>query len=109
MARALKEGMVINGYRLTKVFDPGAMAAAAAAVAPSGETVFFKQYKQPSVRSEWYKGYVKYQEELKRRVESSDLKDFTYRFVEFFTFVGNNFSDYLCFWFFIFTIFSWFK
>ncbi|MBP5234107.1 MAG: protein kinase, partial [Planctomycetes bacterium] len=90
MPRALKEGAVIHGYRLVKVNEPGALAASAVAQSPTGETVFFKQYKSPSVRTEWYRGYVAYQDELKRRVNGSALKDFTYRFIDFFTSKDNG-------------------
>jgi hypothetical protein len=68
MAKKLKEGDVLNGYRITKVFGPGAMAISYAAQSPTGERVFFKQYKSPSVTVEWYRPFVKYQKEINRRI-----------------------------------------
>ena len=62
----------------------GALAISYAAKSPSGEKVFLKQYKSPSAGLEWYKAYVDYQAELKRRIESSAAKRFCYRMVEFF-------------------------
>lgn len=50
----------------------------------SGKTVFFKDYKSPTPTLPWYAGYVAYQAELKRRIETSDLRNFTYRILDFF-------------------------
>jgi len=60
------------------------MAISYPAKSPSGEKVFFKQYKSPSVTVPWYKAYVAYQAEMKRRLESSDAARFCYKFVDFF-------------------------
>ena len=84
MVKKLKVGNVINGYDVTQCFDPGAMALSYAANSSTGEKVFLKQYKSPSVTVEWYRGYVDYQQELKRRVESTAAQRVTYRFVDFF-------------------------
>lgn len=43
MAKKLKVGDVIAGYRITKVFGPGMMAISYAALALTGHKVFFKQ------------------------------------------------------------------
>jgi len=44
-----------------------------------------KQYKSPSVTLDWYRDYVAYQKEIKRRVEASPiLKTMTVRFVDTF-------------------------
>ena len=43
MAKKLKVGDVIRGYRITKVFGPGMMAISYAARSPSGGPVFLKQ------------------------------------------------------------------
>ena len=84
MPKMLTEGMWINGYLIEKPFDSGAMAQAARAKSPTGTTVFFKQYKLPSVRSSWYSGYIDYQREIKRRVENSDARSLCYQFLDFF-------------------------
>ncbi len=46
--------------------------------------VFFKQYKSPKPTVSWYRDYIRYQKELKRRIESSSVKDFCYEFIDFF-------------------------
>ena len=84
MPPSLQKGDRINGYRIVDIFDPGAMSQSAKAISPSGETVFFKQYKLPTVRSAWYQNFVNYQKEMKRRIEGSAAKDFCYRFLDFF-------------------------
>ena len=68
MAKKLKVGDTIRGYRITKVFGPGMMAISYAARAPSGEKVFFKQYKSPAPTVVWYPAFVAYQKELSGRV-----------------------------------------
>jgi hypothetical protein len=63
MAKKLKVGDRIHGYRITKVFGPGMMAISYAAQAPSGTKVFFKQYKSPAPTVVWYDAFVAYQKE----------------------------------------------
>ena len=46
--------------------------------------VYLKQYLSPKPSIDWYDGYVRYQRELKRRIQSSSLKDFCYEFIDFF-------------------------
>ena len=70
MAKTLKVGDEIHGYRITKVFGPGAMAISYAAQTPDGRKVFFKQYKSPAPTVIWYRPFVEYQQELARRVRS---------------------------------------
>ncbi|HOI54325.1 MAG TPA: protein kinase [Phycisphaerae bacterium] len=84
MAKIARPGDAIRGYRIIELIHKGAMATSYAATAPDGRKVFFKQYKSPSVTVDWYNGYVAYQAELKRRVESTPLVNFTYRMIEFF-------------------------
>lgn len=84
MAKKLKIDDVINGYRITRVFGPGAMAISYAAESPSGERVFFKQYKSPAVTVEWYRPFVKYQKELHRRIAESPARNYCVRFVDAF-------------------------
>ena len=71
MAKKLKVGDEINGYRITDVFGPGAMAISYGALSGTGQRVFFKQYKPPGVRVDWSRDYVRYQKELNRRIAES--------------------------------------
>ena len=81
----LKEGDRIKGYDILKAFDPGAFAFASKARSPSGRIVFFKKYKRPGGSSPWLAGYVAYQMELKRRVQSDPpARNLCYEFIEFF-------------------------
>lgn len=85
MAKIILPGTVINGYTIKRQINKGAMAIAYEAVSSTGEKVFLKQYKSPSVRTEWYKGYVAYQSELKRRIENARrAKNYCYRILDFF-------------------------
>jgi eukaryotic-like serine/threonine-protein kinase len=92
MPRKAKTGDSIGNYRIDKEINAGAMAIAYKATS-GGETVFFKQYKSPTPTVSWYSKYVEYQKELKRRVEGTNAKNFSYRFIEFFeaSFGGKNF------------------
>ena len=76
MAKKLKVGDTIRGYRITQVFGPGMMAISYAAVAPSGAKVFFKQYKSPAPSVVWYPAFIEYQNELSNRVKSSRASHF---------------------------------
>lgn len=84
MAKKLKPDDVLNGYRITKVFGPGAMAISYAAESPAGERVFFKQYKSPSVTVGWYRPFVKYQAELHSRIAESPARNYCVRTVDAF-------------------------
>ncbi|MFC7738893.1 serine/threonine protein kinase [Roseomonas sp. GCM10028921] len=79
MAKKLKAGDLIHGYRITKVFGPGMMAISYAAQAPTGQKVFFKQYKSPAPTVVWYKGFVAYQKELSTRVLGGKAAHFAVR------------------------------
>ena len=84
-ALKLKEGEEINGYQVIKVFDPGGFAYAAKAKAPTGRTVFLKKYKCPGGSAPWLAGYIAYQTELKRRIQTdAAAKNLCYEFIEFF-------------------------
>ncbi|MBR1272746.1 protein kinase [Bradyrhizobium sp. AUGA SZCCT0222] len=76
MAKKLKVGDVIRDYRITKVFGPGMMAISYGAVSPSGELVFFKQYKSPAPTVVWYNSFVAYQRELSSRVKNGKAARF---------------------------------
>ncbi|MFT8247159.1 serine/threonine protein kinase [Roseomonas sp. BN140053] len=84
MAKKLKVGDVIHGYRITKVFGPGMMAISYAAQAPTGQKVFFKQYKSPAPTVVWYKAFVGYQKELSARVLGGKAGRFAVRQVDAF-------------------------
>ncbi|HYH81138.1 MAG TPA: protein kinase [Longimicrobium sp.] len=93
MAKKLKVGDEINGYRITRVFGPGAMAISYAAESASGQRVFFKQYKSPAVTVDWYRDFVRYQRELNARIEGSPARNFCVRAVDAFEAVwgGRNY------------------
>src|SRR4051812_33722400 len=84
MAKKLKVGDVIHGYRITKVFGPGMMAISYAAQAPSGTKVFFKQYKSPAPTVVWYAAFVAYQKELAARVSGGKAANLAVRQVDAF-------------------------
>jgi len=79
MAKKLKIGDTIHGYRISKVFGPGMMAISYAAQASSGQKVFFKQYKSPAPSVVWYAAYVAYQKELNARVRDGRAAHFAVR------------------------------
>lgn len=81
----LKIGDQRNGYVVTADrLNRGAMAMSYK-VEKEGRTLFLKQYLSPKPSTVWFDGYVAYQQELKRRVESSpQLRSVCYEFVEFF-------------------------
>jgi len=93
MAKKLKVGDEINGYTITDVFGPGAMAISYAARGQGGQRVFFKQYKSPAVTVEWYRDYVRYQKELNRRIAESPARNFCVRAIDAFEAVwgGRNY------------------
>lgn len=84
MAKKLKVGDTIRGYRIRKVFGPGMMAISYGAEAPTGGKVFFKQYKSPAPTVVWYKAFVAYQKELSARVRDGKAKHLAVRQVDAF-------------------------
>ena len=85
MATNLRPTQQLKQYRIEKLLNKGAFANAYSAWdGTRSQKVFFKQYKSPSVTVDWYKKYVAYQQELKRRIEASPAKNYSYRFIEFF-------------------------
>ena len=87
MGTCLSPGDIIQHYRIEELLNDGAYALAYRAVdilEPKEATVFLKQYKSPSCRSPWYQGYVRYEREIRRRIESSTLSDKTCHFLDFF-------------------------
>src|ERR1044071_95911 len=93
MAKKLKVGDEINGYTITRVFGPGAMAISYGAASGAGQKVFFKQYKSPAVTVDWYRDYVRYQKELNRRIAESPARNFCVRAIDAFEAVwgGRNY------------------
>jgi serine/threonine protein kinase len=79
MAKKLKVGDTIRGYRVTKVFGPGMMAISYAAEAPDGKKVFLKQYKSPSPTVVWYPQFVDYQKELSNRIRTGKAAHYAIR------------------------------
>jgi len=84
MAKKLKVGDTLRGYRVTKVFGPGAMAISYAAQAADGRKIFLKQYKSPSPTVIWYGPFVDYQQELAARVRDGKAAHYAVRLVDAF-------------------------
>ncbi|MEO5579435.1 MAG: protein kinase [Gemmatimonadaceae bacterium] len=84
MAKKLRVGDTIRGYRVTKVFGPGMMAISYGAEAPGGEKIFLKQYKSPSPTVVWYRPFVDYQQELSGRVRKGKAAHYAVRQVDAF-------------------------
>ena len=84
MAKKLRVGDSIRGYRVTKIFGPGMMAISYAADGPGGLKVFLKQYKSPSPAVIWYPQFVEYQQELSRRVRDGKSARYAVRLVDAF-------------------------
>jgi serine/threonine protein kinase len=97
MAKKLKIGDTINGYRITQVFGPGMMAISYAAQAPSGAKVFFKQYKSPAPSVVWYPAFIAYQKALSERVQNSRATHFAVRQVDAFEAVWGGRSYFQAF------------
>jgi len=84
MAKKLRVGDMVRGYRVTKVLGPGMMAISYAAEAPGGTKIFLKQYKSPSPSVVWYPQFVEYQQELSRRVEAGKAARYAIRLIDAF-------------------------
>jgi hypothetical protein len=84
MAKKLRVGDSIRGYRVTKIFGPGMMAISYAAEGPAGVKVFLKQYKSPSPAVIWYPQFVDYQQELSQRVRDGKASRYAVRLVDAF-------------------------
>ena len=84
MAKKLRVGDTIRGYRVTKVFGPGMMAISYGAVGPGGAKIFLKQYKSPSPTVVWYKPFVDYQREVSTRVLKGKAAHYAVRLVDAF-------------------------
>jgi len=84
MAKKLRVGDAIRGYRVTKIIGPGMMAISYAAESASGEKIFLKQYKSPTPAVIWYEPFVAYQREIARRVGAGKAAHFAVRLIETF-------------------------
>lgn len=86
MGMRFSPGMDIFGYVIVgKELSNGANATSYKAQDKDGGYVFLKNYKSPSCRVSWYNDYIAYQNELKRRIEQSEiLTGQTCRFLKFF-------------------------
>ncbi|MFO0954021.1 MAG: protein kinase [Isosphaeraceae bacterium] len=93
MATLLSENKrVRDKYTITRTMNNGAMAVSYEArrdpeksepKAPPRK-VFFKQYKSPSVRAPWYRPFIEYQEEMRRRISGPVCSRFCYSFLDSF-------------------------
>ncbi|MDQ3520047.1 MAG: hypothetical protein M3466_16800, partial [Gemmatimonadota bacterium] len=84
MAKKLRVGDTIRGYRVTRVFGPGMMAISYSAVGPGGAKVFLKQYKSPAPTVVWYRPFVDYQQELTSRIVKGKANHYAVRLVDAF-------------------------
>jgi len=84
MAKKLKVGDTLRGYRVKKVFGPGMMAISYGAEAPDGGQVFLKQYKSPTPAVVWYPQFVDYQQELSKRIRHGKAAHYAIRLTEAF-------------------------
>ena len=84
MAKKLKIGDRLHGYRITKVFGPGMMAISYGAQDEHGQKVFLKQYKSPAPTVVWYRKFLEYQEELSQRVSNTRAAHFAVRQIDAF-------------------------
>lgn len=84
MAKKLRVGDSVRGYRVTKIFGPGMMAISYAAEGPGAAKIFLKQYKSPSPSVIWYPQFVEYQQELSRRVRDGKADRYAVRLVDAF-------------------------
>jgi serine/threonine protein kinase len=84
MAKKLRVGDTIRGYRVTKTFGPGAMAISYAAQSADGRKIFLKQYKSPAPTVVWYGPFVDYQQEIASRVRGGKAAHYAVRLVDAF-------------------------
>ena len=83
MARVLKERDKVRDYTVVRSISEGNMALSyEARDGRTNDRVFLKQYSSPSIRLPWYEKYKAYQQELRRRIEASECRNFCYRFLD---------------------------
>jgi len=79
----INEGAIIRDYEVGPMLNMGNFAISYKA-SKSGRPVFFKQYRSPKPSVDWYRSYVSYQAEMKRRIDGSPLKNMSVKIVDFF-------------------------
>jgi serine/threonine protein kinase len=87
MGRVFDPSEKVRDYEIVRFLSEGAFAYAYEARNGRKEKVFFKNYISPSVRVEWYRGFVDHQQELVKRLNSAegrDAKSRCYEFKQFF-------------------------
>ncbi|MCE5247762.1 MAG: protein kinase [Candidatus Polarisedimenticolia bacterium] len=84
MARNLREGQTIDDFTVEARLGGGYFATPFRATDKTGRRVFLKQYKVPTSLTPWYKGYIAYQAEMRRRIQSSDASRYCYEMIKFF-------------------------
>lgn len=86
MPKVYNPGERVQGMTVVRQVHSGAMAVSYEARTATGDKVFLKQYKSPTVRVKWYPAFMAYQEEMRRRIEGPECKDSCYRFLGGFEF-----------------------
>jgi serine/threonine protein kinase len=84
MATIHNDGTKVREFTIARMMNNGAMAVSYEARQGGSTRVFFKQYKSPSIRTEWYVPYISYQKEMRRRIGSPPCSRFCYRFLDTF-------------------------
>lgn len=84
MARNLRDGQVVDEFTIEERLGGGSFATPFRATDKGGRRVFLKQYKVPTPLTAWYKSYIAYQDEMRRRIQSSDAGRYCYEMVKFF-------------------------
>jgi len=79
----IKPGTVLQGFKVEKHLNKGQRASSYLAF-KNGQKVFLKQCSSPTIKVSWYKAYIKYEEEVKRRLETTRAKNFCVAAIEFF-------------------------
>ena len=75
----------VGVYTIEEYLNSGSFANSYKAKDSSGALVFLKQYRSPSITVDWHKDYIKYQKEVKERIEANnDLRGRTYKFLQSF-------------------------
>ena len=72
-------------YEIVRHLNDGMFATAYEAKTAAGRKVFFKEYKSPTPTVAWFESYVKYQQDLKGRIEGDPTtRSRCYEFLDFF-------------------------
>jgi serine/threonine protein kinase len=79
-----RDNTQVRDYTIVRKMNDGAMAISYEAKKDCGARVFFKQYKSPSVRAPWYRKFIAYQGEMRRRIGAPPCSRFCYAFLDSF-------------------------